>query len=73
MFVDILERIYNRVVSKMKKIKLYRFTIKHTEPLPEGEVVSYHQTDWSSLNTLIPYRSYQEIVKTEEKEIEIDE
>ncbi len=56
----------------MKKIKLYRFTIKHTEYLPEHlkpDIITYHQTEWDSV-TLIPGID-REIVKIEEKEIEI--
>ena len=57
------------------KIKLYRFTIKTRECLPERlgpDVYSYHQTDWSSGSVCLP-GLYGTIVKTEEKTIEIEE
>lgn len=53
-----------------KKIKMYRHTIKSTEYLGDDEdFVSYHQTDWSSIANYIPEKG-NEIVLTEEKEIE---
>lgn len=52
------------------KIKLYRHTIKDVEKLPNDEIITYYQTEWSSISTYIPSKdSY--IVKTEVKEVYI--
>lgn len=56
-----------------QKITLIRYTIKHTEPMPEHlgpDVVTYRQTNWSSVQ-LIPKKDYEEIVKIEKKEVEV--
>lgn len=58
----------------MKKIKLYRFTVRHTEYLPPHlgpDVVTYYQTRWDSVH-LVPSEN-KEIVKIEEKEIEVSD
>lgn len=60
----------------MIKIKLYRFTVKHTEHLPPkfgpDPIISYLQTDWGDCPNFIP-GSDSELVKVEEKEIEVEE
>ncbi len=54
------------------KIKLYRCTIRHTEHLREGPpIVTYDVRRWGSV-LFVPGRD-QEIVKIEEKEIEVSE
>ena len=54
------------------KIKMYRHTFRHVEPLGDGtDIVTYDQTDWSSIKTYIPPKN-KDTVLVEEKEIEID-
>ena len=55
-----------------KEIVLIRYTIKHTEPMPEHlgtDVVTYRQTGWHSVQ-LIP-KENEEIVKIEKKVVEV--
>lgn len=60
----------------MNVLTLYRHTVKHTEPMPEGlrpDVVTYYQTDWSSVkNICLSKESNKEIVFIEEKTLVID-
>ena len=55
------------------KVKLYRCTVKHTEHLPphlgDEPIISYWQNRWSDA-LLVPGLDC-EIVKIEEKEIEV--
>lgn len=57
------------------KITLYRLTIKHTEPMPEGyggDVVTYHQTSWHSVRAKVPGKN-RTVVLVEEKTIELED
>lgn len=58
------------------KVKLYRFTVKHTEHLPSEykmeTITSYRQTSWGDCPSYIPGKNC-ELVKIEEKEIEVSE
>ena len=56
----------------MNKIKMYRFTLKHIEYLPDNnKIETYDQTNWSSV-TLVPPKD-KEIVKIETKYIEVSD
>ena len=67
-----LEEIETDWLENPNKITLIRYTIKHTEPMPEHlgpDVVTYRQTGWHSVQ-LIP-RQNEEIVKIEKKTVEV--
>jgi len=55
----------------MERIKLYRHTIRNSELLQDGtEFVWYDQSDWSSVENMLPItRGNAKVVKTEEKDV----
>lgn len=66
------EEIVSDWFEESEEITLIRYTIKHTEPIPEHlgpDIVTYRQTDWHSVQ-LIP-RENEEIVKIEKKVVEV--
>lgn len=58
------------------KIKLYRFTVRQTEPVPSSlggkPIVFYFQTSWGDCPNYAP-TSNRELVLVEEKEVEVSD
>lgn len=68
------EQITSDWVENPERIKFFRYTLKHTEYLPEHlgpAIVTYRQTGWHSVQ-LIPKKD-EEIVKIETKVVEVSD
>jgi hypothetical protein len=68
------EQIVSDWLENPIRITLFRYTLKHTEHLPErigGVCETYTQTNWDSVQ-LIPKKGV-EIVKIEEKVVEVSD
>lgn len=66
------EQITSDWLEKPNRVTLIRYTLKHTEPMPEHlgpDIITYRQTDWHSVQ-LIP-KENEEVVKIEKKVVEV--